>query len=191
MGSQFVHSVRNGIRGPEITYTLTGDSLNWRGDGAPRSVPLTQISKLTLNIYPADIADEEEIHGMLVINTLAGEKLTVRSHHCKGLGSYENRAATYAPFVRALSQGVAAANPRAHFATGSSFMKLLWLVLSLMIGALSALLAIVIIVTGLTWGLLSSYAIAIGAFGLAWTLFRANQKQRFNGTDPPNAFLDL
>ncbi len=191
MGSHLVHSVRNGIRGPEITYSLSDDGLSWRGDGAAQLVPFAEITELTLSLYPADIADEEEIHGQLVIKTATGESLTVRSHHCKSLGSYENRAASYAPFVRALCQGVAAANPKARFTTGSGLMRLLWLILLVVTGAGSALLMIVLLAGEATRGLFLMSAVCLGAAALSWNMLRANQRQEFDGSDPPTALLEL
>lgn len=47
-----------------------------------------------------------------------GHDLEIQSTHCTGIGSFEDRAATYAPFVRALIARVAAANPSARFRAG-------------------------------------------------------------------------
>lgn len=56
------------------------------------------------------------------------------------LGSFENRAKTCAPFVRALCLRVSDANPEAKFLTGGTGFRTLWLTLAVLIGLVEAAL---------------------------------------------------
>ena len=50
----------------------------------------------------------------------SGQQLAIVSTHYAGIADFENRAATYAPFVRALIARIAAANPSARFRSGEN-----------------------------------------------------------------------
>jgi hypothetical protein len=50
----------------------------------------------------------------------SGQQLAILSTHYAGIADFEDRAATYAPFVRALIARVAAANPSASFRSGKN-----------------------------------------------------------------------
>ena len=50
----------------------------------------------------------------------SGQRLAILSTHYAGIADFEDRAATYGPFVRALIARVAAANPSASYRSGKS-----------------------------------------------------------------------
>jgi hypothetical protein len=76
-----------------------------------------------------------------------GPDLEIQSTHYTGIGSFEDRAATYTPFVRALIARVAAANPSARFRAGRHPV-LYW------VGSIVGLVAMVALVFMLSerWG---------------------------------------
>ncbi len=55
----------------------------------------------------------------------SGQQVAILSTHYAGIADFEDRAATYGPFVRALIARVAAANPAASFRSGRKPRRLL------------------------------------------------------------------
>ncbi len=191
MDSNPAHSVRNSLRDRETAFRLGDDALTWDNGGEQGSIPYQDIEHLNLITYGADAADPAAIHGQLIIRTRTGPTLKLRSHHLKGLGSFDNRSATYVPFVRELCRRAAAANPEAHFVSGSSGLRTLWLVIAVLVGLVSLALGLALIGEGfradlLAGGLLTAY--------LSWTSFkrfRAFRAATFDPADPPDALFDL
>jgi hypothetical protein len=52
----------------------------------------------------------------------SGQRVAIISTHYAGIADFEDRAATYVPFVRALIARVAAANPAARFRSGATIL---------------------------------------------------------------------
>jgi hypothetical protein len=67
-----------------------------------------------------------------------GPDLEIQSTHYIGIGSFEDRAATYVPFVRALIARVAVANPSARFRAGVNPVRY-WLAYIVLLVALAVL----------------------------------------------------
>lgn len=185
------HSVRNSLRDKETAYRLTDDALVLDDGGEERSIPYGDIERLNLIAYSADIANPENVHGQLTIKGRSAGSLKLRSHHFKGVGSFENRAVTYAPFVRALCRRVAAQNPAARFISGAATMRLLWLALLLLSGTVSFLFAVALVAEGWQWELASGALMAAVLAYIAWRKFRGNREVTFDPADPPAGLLDL
>lgn len=191
MDSNLAHSVRNSHRDTETAFTLGEDMLDWDNGGEQGSVPYREIKELNLITYAADAADPDAIHGQLIIRTKGGKSFKMRSHHLKGLGSYENRAETYVPLVRDLVRLVAAANPDARFVSGSSALRTVWLVIAVLVGLVALALGLAVIGEGFRVDILSGCLVA--AF-LAWTSFRRFRDYgaaTFDPADPPAHLFDL
>ncbi len=191
MDSNLAHSVRNSLRDKETAFTLGDDALDWDTGSEQGSISYREIDQLNLITYGTDAADPEVVHGQLTLRTGSGASLKLRSHHLKGLGSYENRAATYVPFVRDLIRRVQGANPEARFVSGSSGLKIVWLVIAVLVGLVALALGLAVIAEGFRVDIASGGLLA--AF-LAWTSFRRFQNYSaatFDPADPPAELLDL
>jgi len=118
------HSVRNSLLGRERTYTLAGSGVEWRDNKSRGQVPYTSVSSIGLLSY---MSLDGQI-GQCTIRSRKHGQLKLRSHSYEKLGVFDNRSATYGPFVRALCKRVAQANPEARFQAGNDTLWLLWLI---------------------------------------------------------------
>lgn len=151
MGSDCTHTVRNSVRDDETAFHLSEEALILSGGPKQQELAYRNIAELNLITYQADIADAVHAHGLLTIRPASGKRLKLRSHHLKGLGSYESRAETYAPFVRELCRRVAAANPEAGFTLGSNMLPAVWLTVLILTVPMAAMLAIATLSEGPRW----------------------------------------
>jgi hypothetical protein len=120
----------------------------------------------------------------------SGQQLAMLSTHYAGIADFEDRAATYAPFVRALIARVAAANPSARFRSGKNpvtyWMEHLFLL------AMVVLLVFVLSMTGFAPLSESSWAklmIVLGSIPLLLVYTRKNWPSRFTPDTIPKDVL--
>jgi hypothetical protein len=120
----------------------------------------------------------------------SGQRLTILSTHYAGIADFEDRAATYVPFVRALVGRVAAANPGASFRSGKSPVAywaehiFLLAIVALLVMVLSAVGPLS--VTGLVWVKL---LIIVGSIPLLLAYTRKNWPRRFKPDAIPSDVL--
>jgi hypothetical protein len=191
------HSVRNSMPSNELTFRLTDDALETEETGKITKTPYGEIEQLNLISYSTSVGkssnleESGHIHGQLSIKSKTGKPIKVRSHHFKSIGSYEDRSASYAPFVRELCQRVASANPAAGFFSGSVGLRYMWLGLLIFLVLVGAMLGLVLIAGN--WKMDVIVGCIIAAFGasVAWRNFQSNQRQTFDAANPPAEYLDL
>lgn len=120
----------------------------------------------------------------------SGQRIALRSTHYAGIADFEDRAATYAPFVRALIARVAAANPSASFRSGRR--PVVYWAEHLFLLAMIALLVFVLSVTGFAPLSESSWAklwIIVGSIPLLLVYTRKNWPGRFKSDAIPTDVL--
>jgi hypothetical protein len=132
----------------EAIWRLTPDALELQGGptAAPDVVmrfPYRDIVGVRLSYAPSR-ADSARYRCDLTMRS--GGKIAILSTHYAGFADFEDRAATYAPFVRALIARVAAANPSTRFRSGKN--PIVYLAEHLFLLAMVALLVFVLSVTG-------------------------------------------
>lgn len=109
------HSFRRSILEKENTYTLYPDRLEIEGEESPREVhALAQVEKVHLKYDRS----KQRAYYNCYIHT-PQRKIALRHVHWGGIARFEDRSATYTPFVRALLTAVAQQNPRATLKAGS------------------------------------------------------------------------
>jgi hypothetical protein len=104
----------------EAIWRLTPDALELQGGPAARPdvvmlLPYRDIVGVRLSYAPSRF-DPGRYRCDLTMRS--GRRIAILSTHYAGIGDFEDRAATYAPFVRALVARVATGNPSARFRTG-------------------------------------------------------------------------
>jgi hypothetical protein len=120
----------------------------------------------------------------------SGGKIAILSTHYAGLADFEDRAATYAPFVRALIAKVAAANPSTRFRSGKN--PIVYSAEYLFLLAMVALLVYVLSMTGYMPLSDSSWAklfIIIGFIPLLVVYTRKNWPRGFTADAIPQDVL--
>jgi len=119
----------------------------------------------------------------------SGDKIKLRSAHYRGLGDFEDRTATYAPFVRALAAQVATSAPDAKFIAGSTGLWILWLIVGLIWLGVLALFSLSLF----EWSLLGGLAMALGlgaiCLPLIWRGVREGGARTFDPKAPPAALI--
>jgi hypothetical protein len=120
----------------------------------------------------------------------SGQRLTILSTHYAGIADFENRAATYVPFVRALVGRVADACPNASFRSGKS-VAAYWAEHVLLV-AIVAILVMVLSafglssIMGLVW---LKLLIILGSIPLLLAYTRKNWPRRFKPDAIPSDVL--
>jgi hypothetical protein len=168
----FSRSVLEAMR----TYSLHPDRIEVVGGGIPARVYLlTDVSKVQLKYEHTKQREYYQCH----IHTTRG-RVDLRHLHYVSFGKFEDRRATYTPFVKALLAAVAQV-PGVQFKAGS---------MANFIGAIVGLP----VMLGLTWICLSlgRYGLAIFAAlmaGLALWMIPRSRPRRFDPLAPPEGLL--
>ena len=115
---------------------------------------------------------------------------TLWSTHFAGVADFEDRAATYTPFVRALVAHVAAANPNCAFRAGTRPLAYWAGQLFLLAMAIVAIWVIAMVggsaLSEVTWAKLF---VVIGLIPLAFAYARKNRPRRFEPGEIPDDVL--
>jgi hypothetical protein len=155
----------------ETTWRLTGESLKWGTGGAWRELGLGEVVFLRLFGSPGLAAPflggakVAQGFDLCELRTASGETLRFNSNHFVSLGNFEDRTATFRPFVTALARGVAGSNPAARLVWGMPPLVWgLWVFVLVGVG-LIALFALAIVGAGLEHGALGD--VGVGALFLA------------------------
>lgn len=171
-------SARPGAFSPERTWRLTGQSLEWSGEGQNGQAVCADIVQVRLFGSP-----RLSSRGAVVLpafttcelRTRDGKRQTFSSLHYVGVGKVEDRAGSFGQLIQALLPRVASANPSAVFVSGMPG-GLWWLWAFVFLLALSAcVLGIAIVADGAIrqdWGDLAIGSVMLALFGFStWRLF--------------------
>lgn len=131
------HSVRNNLIEGECSYVLEPERLSWAGKAGGGSVPYGAFTRVHLIGYAGSGGRQYQA----TLKRKDGKPVRIRSHHYVGLGQFEDRGQSYAPFIRELCHRIAAAAPGSRFVSGSTGLWIAWLVVCLL-AALLAILAV-------------------------------------------------
>lgn len=119
------YAFRRSILESEKTYTLYPDRLEITSEGAaPEVHRLAQVDTVHLKY---DRSKQRSYYNCFIHTP--GKKVALRHVHFAGIARFEDRSATYTPFVRALLAAVAQQNPRATLKAGSLFNFIMCIVL--------------------------------------------------------------
>ncbi len=130
------YAVRPSILTAETTYQVSEDALSWSAGTRGNHVPLGDIVSVRIFTSPAvryRFVADAPFGGldMLVLKLRDGRSLSVRSKHYRRFGVFEDRAATFIPFVNAVISRVGEVNPTARFVSGMpTALWWLWIVVS-------------------------------------------------------------
>jgi len=138
------YRIRRSLFHKERTYLVESDALAWREDGGGSRLPFGKIEKIRL--YSVQTAIDPSTGSALapgsqsVVVSGPNAQHVLSSNHFVSLGNFEDRSATFDPFVTALIERVAAANP------ATTFIRGLPAGLLAVYMALAAIIAIVIVI---------------------------------------------
>jgi hypothetical protein len=170
------YSFRRSILEPEKTYTLYADRVEVAADGErPRVYPLDQVEGVHLKFDRT----KQRAYFQCLVHT-AGGRVSLRHVHFAGIANFDDRRATYTPFVRALLLALAQ-RPGVHFRAGS----LLNFVTALVALPLLAVLGVV----ALTMDRMAPAAFAAFLAFICVSVLRRSLPRGFDPRDPPAALL--
>ena len=180
------HTVRNSLIDKERSFTLGEDALTWRDDAGEGRLAYADVRDMRLIGYPSLIGEALQC-------TVRGRrhgKVKIRSAHYRGLGDFEDRTETYAPFVAALAKRVAARAPDARFIAGSTGLRIVWLVLGVLCAIVVGLLVLTLF-EGVPAAApaIMAVAICIAAVPIAIRRVRADGARTFDPEAPPKDLL--
>jgi hypothetical protein len=181
------HNVRNSLIDKERTFTLGPDALHWREtQGSEGRIPYADVRDMRLIAYTSPIGESFQC----ALRGKSGGKVKLRSAHYRGLNDFEDRTATYAPFVKALAERVAAAAPDAKFIAGSTGLWIVWLTVGVLF-----LGVIVLLILSLFEGLppagpwIIALVVCLIAAPLMWRRLGEGGAKTFDPAAPPPALL--
>ena len=79
----------------ERVYRLAPDMLLWQEGHIEHRLPYSEIGTLRLIAYAGTGGEQYQC----TLTAPGKGKMKIRSHHYAGLSNFENRTATYAPFI--------------------------------------------------------------------------------------------
>lgn len=178
--SKTCHSVRNSLIDRETRYCLDEESLTATSDRRELAVPYASIRRIGL----IDYAGFGARHRQATVRTAENGTLKIRSHHYAGLSNFDDRSATYEPFVRELSRRVATGNAECAFVSGSSAMQVFGIAMLVILAG--AVLALVLALFGGTedMDVLVGIGIAVALVPVVWRFARRG-KATFDPLNPP------
>lgn len=184
--TDLTHSGRLSLIDGEVTWRLTDEALIRSMKNAIQTIPYVDISGIRLITF----AGAGGRQGRAIVTTSGHGKLKLGSHHYVSLGNFENRSASYAPFVRQLARCVVSANPQARFTLGSFGLWLAWVVVCLLV-LIAAILVVMVALEGTApWLRVISVAgllVVLAPFAVRWA--GRSRPQRFAPTDIPDNLL--
>lgn len=180
------HSVRNSLADKERSFTLGPDALHWSDAEGEGRMPYAEVRDMRLIAYTSPIGETYQC----TVRATTGDKVKLRSAHYVSLNNFEDRGATYAPFVRALASRIAAAAPKAKFIEGSPALWVVWLIVGLL-----CLGVFVLLILSMFEDLPAAgpWVIAITvcaiAVPLTWRRVREGAAKTFDPAAPPPALI--
>lgn len=174
------HNVRASLLTNERTYHLGPQALCWNENGVERQISFSDLTQMRLISY----GSYGGMQGQCTLRDSSGGKILVRSHHYQSLGRFEDRSATYKPFVSELARRMALSNPDARFIAGSRGLWVAWLVILMLIALVLVLVVIALLDnTSLPIRILGGLALVLISAPFAWRMVRGNRQKTF---DPAN-----
>jgi hypothetical protein len=180
--TETTHSVRNSLIDRERLFRLGSDALLWSGAGGEGSLPYASVRDVRLIAYGSPAGETFQC----TLRSRTHGKIKIRSHHYANLGLFEDRSATYTPFIRELATRIAAESPNARFLAGSTALWVVWLVIGLL-GVGVAVLLILSLFDGVppAGAGLIAVVICLAAVPLIWRRVREGSARTFDPAAPP------
>jgi hypothetical protein len=156
----------------ETTYQVSDDELTWTAGPVRNSMRLADIRSVRIFASPSmryRFMGNEPILGfdLFIVKSRDGRTRAVSSKHYQNLAVFEDRGATFVPFVDAVMTRVANVNPTAVFRSGMpSGVWWLWIGVSAII-ALCAVFGVLMVISaatgaGTTAGLILGLVFTVG-----------------------------
>jgi hypothetical protein len=184
------YAARPSIATVETTYQVTDDELIWSSGPAQNRMRLADIQTVRLFTSPSGGYD------LFVVKAQDGRTLSVTSRHFQTVAVFEDRRATFVPFVDAVMARVVDINPAAVFLAGMpSGVRGLWigtlavLTLGVMFGVLMLIYAIMGSgsLEGLILGLIFTVGTGFSLRSVLGVVTRGRQKSFDPRIGPPQS----
>lgn len=160
---------RDTISRSEREWRVEPDALvTLGGSGQTRRFPWTDILAVRLCFSPTRFKPWRYV---FELTPRRGRKITLDNAHCLGAGRFEDRSATYTPFVRAALERLRLAKPGMHALIGETPKRYFFLLLValMVLGALAfALIAVPTPLDGLPYAGLIKLAIILLMLPIFW-----------------------
>lgn len=172
--------------GGEASWQLSAEGLVSEDEQGSKVIPYAGIRCLRLITF----AGAGGTQARAILTTSGHGKHKIGSHHYLSLGNFEDRTASYIPFIRKLASRVAEANPQARFVAGSFGLWLGWVIVCLLVLALAGLVVVAVLedappLLGLI-GVVVMVATA-GPLAVRWAV--RNLPKPFDPKSIPNEYL--
>jgi hypothetical protein len=180
------YTFRRTLFGQERTYRIEGDTLVWNDAKEEGELRLTDVKLVRIYDAPgARMASGATIVPGFVrldLRTDDGRAVHLESRHIVKAATFEDRSATFHPFVDALFAAVAKANPRVRFVEGMPWSLWgFWAVIfgiSAVAGVCGALFALTTLITAQWIAALASLAFGLSFGASAISTFAVLRAQR-------------
>ena len=115
------YTLRLSLASEEATYRLSEDALHCTTAKGTRTLPVAEIGRVRIYESPGMASLSGKIapaFARCVIRPRRGRAIVLSSNHFVGLGRFQDRSATFRPFVDALLARLGSANPGAQLLAG-------------------------------------------------------------------------
>jgi hypothetical protein len=180
------HATRNSLLDVECTFTAGPDALFIHKGNSERHVPYGDITRVRLFSYAGGGGETFQA----TLHRRHGSPVKISSHHYRGLGNFEDRTRTYAPFIRELIRRVTIASPGTRFVAGSTGLWIMWLGVFALVALLAMILVGVLFGGGSSAGpiFVTAIVLATGA-PFAWRQLQRGRANSFDPANPPPELL--
>lgn len=184
-----VHAFRHHAFTGETTWQIDGDTLIIQSDRAPTRLRLADVTEFRLAYDPTRVALDRY---RCDLRLAGGRRLTVLNKSYVSIAVFENRDATYSPFVRALAAAVHRANPACRFRVGKGTLG--YVISVLFMAVVLVVLAYVLLLTAgasLGWVVIAKLAIIAVMLPFAINYIRRNRPRPFDPDAIPDSLLPI
>jgi len=180
------HSARISLIGGETSWELSRQGLVSGNEQGSVIIPYADIRSLRLITF----AGAGGTQARAILTTSGHGKHKIGSHHYVSLGNFEDRSATYTPFVRELAHRVADANPRSLFIAGSFGLWLGWGIVCFLVLALAVLVVVAVLEDAPPlFGLIGAVVLVVTAGPLAMRWAIRNLPKPFDPNSVPDDLI--
>ena len=146
--TDLIYKLRLSLSSEEATYRLGANALHATTANGTRTLPFAEIDRVRIYESPGMASLSGQIAPAFtrcVIRPRHGRAIVLSSNHFVGLGRFEDRSATFRPFVDTLVARLASANPGVRFLAGMP-PALWWTWVALLVAVALATPAFIVVV---------------------------------------------
>lgn len=175
-------AVRRSVLEADCTWTVDDGGLRCSSGESAHHMAFSDIAAVRIE-WTGSRFD----HGRYTVNVKGrgGASATIVSTHYAGFAQFEDRSASFTPFLRTLVRLTAQHNPACAFYAGAPLAKYIFNIAALAVGLFLFVLVAALVGVPLTWLIIVKIIVIVSLLPLALRWLKANRPRRFTPPDIP------